>query len=172
MRKYLFSALLLALVAVVSCNRDKNLVQATVVDTGDLAAGGRCPPVRAAPPPRTPDTTASAEDNRRRQEQRRQARALEQQVEAIARLIEPTTVHRSTTSPFSMTSSPRIVMTRAPRSTAVPCGTSRSAVIVMRVSAGWKRAGVREPPARAESLRAESAPAESARCWPDATAKV
>lgn len=40
MRKYLFSALLLALVAVVSCNRDKNLVKATVVDTGDLAANG------------------------------------------------------------------------------------------------------------------------------------
>lgn len=40
MRKYLFSALLLALVAVVSCNKDKNLVKATVVDTGDLAAGG------------------------------------------------------------------------------------------------------------------------------------
>lgn len=40
MRKYLFSALLLALVAVVSCNKDKNLVRATVVDTGDLAAGG------------------------------------------------------------------------------------------------------------------------------------
>lgn len=40
MRKYLFSALLLALVAVVSCNKDKNLVKATVVDTGDLASGG------------------------------------------------------------------------------------------------------------------------------------
>lgn len=39
MRKYLFCALLIALVAV-SCNRDKNLVRATVVDTGDLAAGG------------------------------------------------------------------------------------------------------------------------------------
>jgi len=39
MRKYLFCALLIALVAV-SCNRDKNLVKATVVDTGDLAAGG------------------------------------------------------------------------------------------------------------------------------------
>jgi hypothetical protein len=40
MRKYLFSALLLALVAVASCNKDKNLVKATVVDTGDLAANG------------------------------------------------------------------------------------------------------------------------------------
>jgi len=39
MRKYIFCALIIALVAV-SCNKDKNLTKATVVDTGDLAAGG------------------------------------------------------------------------------------------------------------------------------------
>ncbi len=39
MRKYLFVAVLMALVAV-SCNRDRDLTQATVVDTGDIAAGG------------------------------------------------------------------------------------------------------------------------------------
>lgn len=39
MRKYLFCAVLIALVAV-SCNKDKNLEKATVVDSGDLASGG------------------------------------------------------------------------------------------------------------------------------------
>lgn len=40
MRKYLFSALLLALVAVVACNKDRKLIKATVMDTGDIASGG------------------------------------------------------------------------------------------------------------------------------------
>lgn len=39
MRKYIFGALIIALVAV-SCNKDKDLVKAAVVDTGDLASGG------------------------------------------------------------------------------------------------------------------------------------
>lgn len=39
MRKYLFCAIITALVAV-SCNRDRNLVAATVVDSGHLTAGG------------------------------------------------------------------------------------------------------------------------------------
>lgn len=42
MRKYLFSAVLIALsaVVVVSCKKDKDLKKATVVDTGDIAFGG------------------------------------------------------------------------------------------------------------------------------------
>ena len=39
MRKYIFCALIIALVAV-SCNRNKNLLKATVVDTGDIALDG------------------------------------------------------------------------------------------------------------------------------------
>lgn len=39
MRKYLFCAAIIALVAV-SCNKDKDLTNATVIDTGDIAAGG------------------------------------------------------------------------------------------------------------------------------------
>ena len=39
MRKYIFCALIIALVAV-SCNRNKNLVKATVVDSGDIALDG------------------------------------------------------------------------------------------------------------------------------------
>lgn len=39
MRKYLFCAVLISLVAV-SCNQDKNLTKATVIDTGDIAADG------------------------------------------------------------------------------------------------------------------------------------
>lgn len=39
MRKYIFFALMLVVVAV-ACNRDKDLTKATVVDTGDIAAGG------------------------------------------------------------------------------------------------------------------------------------
>ena len=42
MRKYLFSAALfvMAAVVVVSCKKDKDLKKATVVDTGDIAGGG------------------------------------------------------------------------------------------------------------------------------------
>lgn len=39
MRKYIFCAVIIALVAV-SCNKDKNLIKATVVDTGDIALDG------------------------------------------------------------------------------------------------------------------------------------
>jgi hypothetical protein len=44
---------------------------------------------------------------------------------------------RITTSAFSSTSFPRIVTTRAPRSTALPSGVSRRARSVIFVSAGW-----------------------------------
>lgn len=40
MRKYLFSAAVLALLSVTACKKDKNLQEATVVDTGDVALGG------------------------------------------------------------------------------------------------------------------------------------
>lgn len=42
MRKYLFSAVLIAMasVVVISCKKDKDLKKATVVDTGDIASGG------------------------------------------------------------------------------------------------------------------------------------
>ena len=59
---------------------------------------------------------------------------------AGASALGPTLVMRllvTTTSAFSSTSSPRIVMTRAPRSTTVPCGMSRVAVTWMRTSSGW-----------------------------------
>ncbi len=39
MRKLLFAALLTAIVAT-SCNPDKDLIKATVIDTGDIANGG------------------------------------------------------------------------------------------------------------------------------------
>lgn len=39
MRKYLFCAVLIAITAA-SCNQDKNLTKATVVDSGDVASGG------------------------------------------------------------------------------------------------------------------------------------
>ena len=55
-----------------------------------------------------------------------------------------------TTSAFSITSLPRIVMTRAPRSTTVPCGMSRVASIVTRISSGRYAAS---------RIAAESAPA-------------
>ena len=39
MRKYVLGAALLSVLAV-SCNKDKDLVKATVMDTGDIASGG------------------------------------------------------------------------------------------------------------------------------------
>ena len=40
MRKYVLGAAVIAIVAVASCKKDKNLVKATVIDTGDIATGG------------------------------------------------------------------------------------------------------------------------------------
>jgi hypothetical protein len=39
MRKYLLGAALLSVLAI-SCNKDKDMVDATVIDTGDIASGG------------------------------------------------------------------------------------------------------------------------------------
>jgi hypothetical protein len=39
MRKYLLGAALLSVLAV-SCKKDKDMVKATVIDTGDIATGG------------------------------------------------------------------------------------------------------------------------------------
>ena len=39
MRKYLLGAALLSILAI-SCNKDKDMKDATVIDTGDIASGG------------------------------------------------------------------------------------------------------------------------------------
>ena len=40
MRKYIFGATMIILAAVAACNKDKDLMKAKVVDTGDIASGG------------------------------------------------------------------------------------------------------------------------------------